>query len=316
MTPLVSVNLCCYNSERFLEATLRSIYAQTFTDWELVIINDGSTDATDAIIRRHVAEGHRIVYHPQANAGLGASRNKAIELSTGKYIALIDHDDLWLPEKLARQVPQLESDSRVGLSYTDADVIDSDGRVLRRYVEADQMYEGNVLQQLFLSDFIACSSVVIRREALDCAGTFRPELKITEEYELFLRLATDWMFAVVREPLLQLRVHGGNASWNYVRTRRELESVIAEALERTPALWQQVGSRAVRIRLAGFACTPNEALLMLKPREAVRTVHRGRLFSAVSAGVKPLARYVTSLLPRRAVDAVVTGMAHYRRRER
>ncbi|MEO8035126.1 MAG: glycosyltransferase family A protein [Acidobacteriota bacterium] len=99
MPPLVSVNLCCYNSERFLEETLQSIFTQTFADWELVVINDGSEDSTDAIIRRHQESGRRIVYHPQANAGLGASRNKAIELSQGKYIALICGDDAWYPHR-------------------------------------------------------------------------------------------------------------------------------------------------------------------------------------------------------------------------
>src|SRR5438874_5550918 len=105
MNPTVSITLCCFNSERFLAETLRSIIDQTYKDWELVIINDGSTDSTESIIQTFIDRKWPIVYHSQQNAGLGRSRNKAVELSRGEFIALIDHDDLWEPEKLARQIP-------------------------------------------------------------------------------------------------------------------------------------------------------------------------------------------------------------------
>src|SRR5439155_15687014 len=99
--------------------TLQSVFAQTYVDWELVVVNDGSTDATDAIIRRHLAEGRPIVYVSQANAGLSVARNEALRRSTGGLIAFLDHDDLWEPRKLERQVPLFDRNSRVGLVYSD-----------------------------------------------------------------------------------------------------------------------------------------------------------------------------------------------------
>jgi glycosyltransferase involved in cell wall biosynthesis len=285
MPPAVSINLCCYNSERFLEETLRSIFTQTFTDWELVIVNDGSTDATESIIRRHAESERRILYHRQPNSGLGASRNKALSLSSGKYIALIDHDDVWAPRKLELQVRQMDGNERLALSYTDTEVIDGLGRVVRNYMPRELTAQGDVLAPLFLRDFIACSSVLIRRSAVENAGAFRPELRITEEYELFLRLAERHPFGHIEEPLLQLRAHGGNASWNFLRTRNENRIVLGEALHRNPALRDQVGNAAVRVRLAGFSCTPGEASFMRKP---LRTLRPGTLRDSIRAAAKVL----------------------------
>src|SRR5581483_3397166 len=154
MPPAVSINLCCYNSEAFLQATLESISRQTFRDWELIVIDDGSVDSTGAIVQRFRERDPRIIYHRQQNAGLGAARNAAIERSSGKYIALIDHDDLWLPAKLEQQVRQMASQERLVLSYTDAEVIDERGRPLRPYMPADRSAEGEVGRELFLRDFI------------------------------------------------------------------------------------------------------------------------------------------------------------------
>jgi glycosyltransferase involved in cell wall biosynthesis len=308
MPPLVSINLCCYNSEKFLEQTLQSIFGQTFTDWELVVINDGSKDSTDAIIRRHLTGGRNIVYHPQANAGLGASRNQAIELSRGKYIALIDHDDVWEPEKLAAQVAQMEGSDRIGLSYTDADVVDAAGRTLRRYLPHELLAEGRVLPQLVLGDFIACSTVMIRRDAIERVGAFDPALKIAEEYDLFLRIAEKYDFALVDAPLLKLRQHGGNASWDYVRTRTEVEPLLRRTLDAHPDVRQSLGRAVERIRLAGFVCTPQQAELLAHPLRALRAPAPARALAGA------LARLAVSLLPRPATNAILALRGRLRRR--
>src|ERR671930_69372 len=113
----VSINLCCYNGEKYLEETLQSIFHQTYKDWELVVVDDGSIDTTERIIKSHMAAGKLIMYHYQENAGLGSARNKALQLSRGSYIALIDQDDIWLPEKLEKQVRAFELDRALGRVY-------------------------------------------------------------------------------------------------------------------------------------------------------------------------------------------------------
>ena len=103
--PTVSINLCCYNGEKYLREALDSIINQTYKDWELVIINDGSKDSTESIIYEYIKQGYPIVYHYQENHGLGYSRNEALKRSHGEYVAFIDHDDVWMPEKLEKQIP-------------------------------------------------------------------------------------------------------------------------------------------------------------------------------------------------------------------
>lgn len=309
--PLVSVNLCCYNSEKFLEETLQSVFAQTFTDWELVIINDGSKDSTDAIIRRHIAEGRNIVYHPQPNAGLGASRNKAIELSSGKYIALIDHDDVWEPRKLELMVPRFERDE-VALVYSNAEIVNAANERIGSYAGA--MHRGRVLPELFLNDFIACSTVMMRRSAVDASGSFRRDLHIAEEYELFLRLAAKYEFDYVDQPLMRWRLHENNASLKVRQGRDENARVLGECLARAPELETVLGRRAIRLRSGGFTCSMRQARLLDHPLAAIRDEYSGNVVRALIELPKPLLAYLISYLPLKVSDAIVRLWWQLRRR--
>lgn len=312
MAPLVSINLCCFNSEKFLEQTLQSVFDQTFTDWELVVVNDGSTDSTDSIIRQHIAAGRRIIYHPQKNAGLGASRNRAIELSSGKYIALIDHDDLWMADKLARLVPLFDR-AEVALVYSNADLVNADGATIGVYRNPDEMHRGRVLRELFLGDFAACSSVVIRRCVLDKVGFFPPELHIVEEYDLFLRIAARYEFDYVPSSLLKLRLHESNSSWNAVAGRKELTAVLRRAIACSPEIVECVGRAAVSLRMAGFSCTLPQARLLGEPLAALRTTYHGRPWRALCDLPKPLCAFALSLFPFSISDALVALSVRLRR---
>jgi len=120
MSPTLSINLCCYNSEKYLKETLESIFAQTYKDWELVVINDGSTDSTESIIKEYISQGYPISYCWQENRGLGYSRNEALKHSRGKYIAFIDHDDIWLPQKLEKQIPLFDRNPKTAIVASNA----------------------------------------------------------------------------------------------------------------------------------------------------------------------------------------------------
>lgn len=257
--PKVSVNLCCYDSEPFLRETLDSVFAQTYQDYELVIVDDGSRDGTQALIREYIAAGHPIRAIAQANAGLGAARNKALESSAGEFIAIIDHDDVWEPGKLERQMALFSRDE-VGFVGSDARYIDREGRALYLSSEINPLRRGRILRELFLYDFIPCASAVLRRSALAAAGgAFRPELRFVEEYELFLRLAQVAEFDFIPDPMVRIRVHPGNASWDKAGERAEMLRIYAECLQRWPTLAAGLGSRAVRVKSAGFRLSPEQA---------------------------------------------------------
>jgi glycosyltransferase involved in cell wall biosynthesis len=214
MSPTVSINLCCYNSEKYLGETLQSIFAQTYKDWELIIINDGSTDSTESIIKEYISQGYPIVYHWQENHGLGYSRNEALKRSRGKYIAFIDHDDLWLPGKLEKQIP-LFNDPEVGLVYSDA-IYFNEVKNSHRLYQTRTYYTGRCFPQLLTDYFLCLQTVVIRKATLSSLTYwFDTEFNMSEEADLFTRIGYNWKFAMVNEPLSKWRVHSSGLTWKF-----------------------------------------------------------------------------------------------------
>jgi glycosyltransferase involved in cell wall biosynthesis len=234
--PTVSVNLCCYNGEKYLEEALQSVLLQTYKDWELVVVNDGSTDSTERIIKSHMAAGESIVYHYQENAGLGSARRKALQLSSGSYIALIDQDDMWLPEKLEKQVRAFEVDRSLGLVYSDTYFIDQDGKELGTAFKRSPPPAGDPFVGLLTHrNFMPCLTVLIRRDAAQDVRGFNETLKYVEDYDLFLRIALKYKVSCIPEPLAKYRIHAGNFGGTgsvgmTIETLRVL-SGIAEQLE-------------------------------------------------------------------------------------
>lgn len=225
MSPTVSINLCCYNSEEFLEETLRSIFAQTYKDWELVIINDGSTDSTESIIREYINQGYPIIYYWQENHGLGYSRNEALKRSSGKYIAFIDHDDIWLPGKLEKQVP-LFNDPEVDFVYSNFYKFDNRGN--KKLVSKGTKIKGNIFESLLYFYDIGILTAMLRAVSLKKLDKlFDERLNLVEEYDLFMRLLYRGQAIYTPEPLAMHRVHAKMGTRLYWRkVSEEIEYVI------------------------------------------------------------------------------------------
>jgi len=210
MKPVVSINLCCYNSEKYLRETLQSVVSQTYKNWELVIVNDGSSDLTESIIFEFKDQGYPIVYHFQQNRGLVASRNKAVELSQGDYIAFIDHDDLWMPDMLASHLAAFDEETI--LVY--GDFIIKDMSLGRDYVAFDsskELYSGSVAEKLCKKNFIWLQSVLVRADAVRMLGeAFDPELLTAEDFDFLLRLSIQGNFKYTGKTAFTYRVHQNN----------------------------------------------------------------------------------------------------------
>ena len=205
--PRVSVVVNCRNGEKYLREALDGVFAQTFTDWELIFWDNASTDASAAIAQSY---GEKLRYFRAAVATpLGEARNRALAQARGEFIAILDADDIWLPEKLARQLP-LFDDPEVGVGYCDAVYFNPQGVSWRLYRDGLPP-QGRVLGPLLRSDFICLSTAVLRRAALDSVDYwFDGQLQYVEEYDLFLRLALTWKFAGVWAPLARYRIHAQN----------------------------------------------------------------------------------------------------------
>lgn len=217
--PRVSVNVCCYNSEKFIKDTLQSVLDQTFSDFEIVVVDDGSKDRTGEIVKGF--KDPRIKYHYQENRGLSFSRNRALQLSSGEFIALLDHDDLWDPSKLELQLKLFDAEPGTGLVYSGARVIDAEGRRLSDVPQA-RYRKGRVTAALLGADFITCPTIIFRRSLLGSTGGFNEEFAQVEDYDILLRFSLLTDFSYVPEIVVSYRKHASNASRDLVAVYTEI----------------------------------------------------------------------------------------------
>ena len=193
LEPLVSVIVGVYNKERFVGECLRSVLAQTYTNWELIVVDDASTDNSLAEAERVIADAPRVrILRRETNSGHpGVVRNEAVRTSHGKYVAFLDADDLWKPEKLAVQVAYMEEHPEYPLTHTRCEEIDAEGQVLRVRHGGNLPPPGDCLRELFRHCFICTSTVVVRKDFGEALGWFpeKPEYRCGEDYEFFVRCA-------------------------------------------------------------------------------------------------------------------------------
>jgi glycosyltransferase involved in cell wall biosynthesis len=211
----VSIIVPTYNRAHLVTETIDSILAQTFKDFELIVVDNESTDNTDEVIKSYT-DG-RIRYFRNQNNGLVAvNRNYGINKANGEYIAFCDDDDLWMPEKLERQVKLLDLNKELGLVYSDSYIMDENGN-LERYtlLSSSKLFRGNVFDKLFQMNFIPMLTVMIRREVLSRVGGFDPKYIIAQDYDLWLRIAEHYPIDFTEEPLAKYRIHGGSVSRNW-----------------------------------------------------------------------------------------------------
>ena len=187
----MSVIIPTHNSRRFLEDAIHSVLEQTFQDWELILVDDGSTDDTGEMAAELADPRIRYVY--QHNRGSPAARNTGLKLARGEYIAFLDADDLWLPDKLEKQVAYLDSlPSTVGLVYSNYEMWNPESRArLGPFPGVHGRPRGRVLSHLLRpgSFFIHPCASLIRREVFDTVGLFDESLRTFEDWELWVRIA-------------------------------------------------------------------------------------------------------------------------------
>lgn len=224
--PKVSVVIPAYNAMTYLPDTLNSVLQQTFSDFEVLIIDDGSTDRIQAWVAQNITDP-RVRLIAQANQGLSAARNTGIANAQGEYVAFLDADDLWKPTKLEVQVHYLDNNSAVGLVYNWIAVIDAEGKPTGKVWRGD--IEGDVLEEVLQRNIIDCPSVLVRRKCFEDVGVFDRTLRSVEDWDMWIRIAACYRFAVTREPLVYYRQHSSNMSKNW----RVMEQAFHQVIEKS-----------------------------------------------------------------------------------
>ena len=210
--PLVSIVLPTYNCAAFLPHSIGSILAQIYNSYEIIVVDDGSTDNTKEVLYPFMQRIKYILL--EQNKGLPTARNIGILSAQGKYIAFIDADDLWLPEKLQTDIEYFETHPEVSMVYSKHLNIDQNGRMLD---EASQkrLPSGNIFTQLFSEqNFIITSSVVVRKEIFETTGLFYEQLSNCQDWDMWLRIAFYFKVGGINTPLVKYRHNPHSLSKN------------------------------------------------------------------------------------------------------
>jgi len=274
----VSILMNGYNAERFLRQAIESIFQQTFQEWELIFIDNCSTDTTASIV--HQFDNSKIKYFKtDRTIPLGDARNFGLKKCTGKFIAFLDTDDLWEPTKLERQMHQLERYPEFVLSYSSANWINEAGDHLR--TDYAICASGNMIAEQLLRYEINMQSVLLRRSFLEVHNlSFDTTLSFSPDYNLFMQLLLHHPAGVIKEPLVSYRLVEGSLSQNRIdvwghEMRTTLDTLRSHLTPTDPKITQ-----ALKTAYAKAAFYDAQAAMHHgKPALATKALHRYRFVS-------------------------------------
>lgn len=206
--PTVSVIIHTYNNEKFIGETIDSVLNQTYNDYEIIVVDDGSEDGTRDALLPYM---QKIRYHYKENGGIASAKNTGISLSNAEFIAFLDHDDLWVPDKLKIQMEYFDVHPHIGLVYAKYASF-RDDKELR--TKPEKGYSGWIFKNLLSKSIVQTSTVMVKRECLNAVGPYDESFKLADEYDMFLRIAKRFQCGFVDKRLTRYRVHDMNASKN------------------------------------------------------------------------------------------------------
>ncbi|MGI8499583.1 MAG: glycosyltransferase [Hassallia sp.] len=235
--PKISVIIPAYNCAKTIKETIESVLNQSFTDFELLVINDGSTDSTLDIVSQ--IEDCRIKIFSYKNAGGNVSRNRGINHAVGEFISFLDADDIWTPEKLATQLQAIDKNPTTKVAYSWTDYIDENGKFVSSGTHIS--LNGNVYEQLLVKNFLENgSNPLICRDALLAVGGFDESLVAGQDWDMWLRLARDFNFVAVPEVQILYRISANSVSCNLARQEKACLQVLNKAYSTSPESLQHL----------------------------------------------------------------------------
>ena len=248
--PQISVVIPAYNRAELIGETIDSVLAQTFQDFEIIVVDDGSTDDTATVIASY---GSLVQYLYQENAGQAAARNAGIRAAQGQHIALLDSDDLWLPPKLEKQVSCLLSADQCAWVYCDVERFGGRGeRLAGRRNRPSHPGGGWIARQLLLEGFVASPTPVVHRSVFADVGLFQESklIRNREDWDMWLRIAARYPAAYVPEVLARYRIHSASATqaespWT---VHQSILAVIERAVAFAPEVYGPVRERALAMQ--------------------------------------------------------------------
>ncbi len=242
--PIISVVIPAYNAENTILETIASVRQQTFSDFELIVINDGSTDGTLELL--HSIKDNRLQIFSYENGGLSIARNRGIAHATGEFISFLDADDLWSPDKLESQLAALQQRPEAGVAYSWTYFMEEKEGERSFHPCEPVFFEGNVYAELLVKNFIASgSNVLIRRQAVESVGEFDPKCEGTADWDYWLRLAAGWPFIAIPKLQVFYRRSSSSMSSKVEKMKKEALVVLEKAYQVAPQSFQHLKKKSL-----------------------------------------------------------------------
>lgn len=234
--PLVSIITPTYNRADFLKQTIESVLAQSYKNIEHVIIDDGSTDNTKALIEKYLDTG-KVRYFYQDNSGQSVARNKGLKEAEGDFVCFLDSDDYFLPKKVEQQIQAFQNNPTVDLAYGDYIFVDANGSTLNE--ENMTRYSGNITRELLKDNCVSMNTTMVRKSAIKAIGGFCEHIKVADDYDLWLRLSAQSNFLYIPSALSAYRLMDNQISSNKKARFESNEEIITRFIKEHPSLLSQ-----------------------------------------------------------------------------
>lgn len=210
----VDILIPAFNAAKYLPAAIQSVLSQTFEDWQIVLVDDGSTDNTAEVVAPYLALcGSKLKYIHQSNRGLPAARNTAIRASTSEFLALLDADDVWLPDRLTQSLKAFGGRLGVGIAYGLITQIDPEGNLGYTFPGNSAPAEGWIASRIYMRKLeLPCPTLTFRRRCVDDVGLFDETMRATEDRDLWLRIALKYEVAFIPKVIAYYRVSPNSMS--------------------------------------------------------------------------------------------------------
>jgi len=299
--PVVSIVIPAYNAKDWIDQAIQSALGQSYDNFEIVVVDDGSTDDTSTVVQQY---GDPVRYVWKENGGSASARNRGIAEAQGTYIAFLDADDVWHPTKLARQMGLHNRNASLVWSYTDVELIDArSGALIHRKSAVRDHPEGDVLGQLITGNFIVASTVLVHRRVFDEVGQFDESSlhRISEDWDMWLRIAAQYPVRYIDAPMAQMRQHAGRKTeaMNLEHALSSRKAIIEKAVQRNP---ERLSGRRDHA-LANLYVNIGRKWMNREERRRARTLFR-RALRHMPSRAEAWAYGVASFLPRSVLEGI------------
>ncbi|MBF0216000.1 MAG: glycosyltransferase [Candidatus Omnitrophica bacterium] len=231
----VTIVITTYNRANLVTEAVESVIAQTYGDIEIIVVDDGSTDNTEGALGKYLSQG-TIKYVKKKNEGACVARNIGIKMAGGEFVGVLDSDDLYMPEKVARTVKYFGKYPDTGFVYSSAYIVSEDKKIIRKHNKYQSYMPEKTAHELLFGNFICNSSVIVRKQCFDDVGYYDENIFLPADWDLWIRLAEKFTAGYVEEPLIMYRKYGGTVLKDLEKARGEDLYVLDKTFKRNPEI--------------------------------------------------------------------------------